>query len=137
MTDEPDEPDQPDPPIDADEFGDVDPDDAYTDGADPDPEQVAHRLHELRSWLAERGGDELPGWDELAADEQDVAVALGAHLIAAIAADSSIDTVAEALHEARTYLAGQGGAMTAEEVAVGDALCSAVVDWLRHEGTIP
>lgn len=118
-------------------FGDVDDDDAYTDGADPDPEQVAHRVHELRAWLAAQGGDALAGWDELDDDEHDIAVALGEHLVAAIASDPSIDTVAEALHEARTYLAGQAGAMTAEEVAVGDALCSAVVDWLRHEGTIP
>lgn len=67
-------------------FGDDGPDDAYTAGSRPDPEQVARRLHEVQRFLR-RG--RLPEWGRLRAADRDVAIALAADLIAWLAREGS------------------------------------------------
>lgn len=62
-------------------FGDSGPDDAYTTGAPPDPEQVARRLHELR----DDHGLEGRSWDGLNDRRRAVLVEIVAALLAWLA----------------------------------------------------
>lgn len=123
------------------EFGDdAGADDAYCADGEPDDEQVSRRLHELRAWLAEAHGDHLAAWDALPEPEREIGRSLVHGLIAHLLAapDADVDTHAEALHVAVSYLDGQP---TWHELdpptrEIATTLVGALIDWLRREGTL-
>ena len=64
------------------EFGDIDPEDVYAADGEPDPLQLAIRLHNIRKYLADVNGQPFPAWDDLTPDEQHLAVAIFVDIVA-------------------------------------------------------
>ena len=125
------------------EFGDIEPDDSYSAGAEPDPEQVAYRLHELRAYLdALTGSDYAARFQELTPEEQEIARAVGATIVQWLLSQDPDDPerVARHLHAVRRYWSR--GALDAwedlpqdhQELAV--ALMRNLIDWLHREGSL-
>lgn len=120
-------------------FGDWDPDDAF-DHEPPAPEQVAYRLHDLRLEVdALAGAADLPAWDELSAPEQSLALSIGAALVDWLVTHTPDATAAaRSLHNVRRYIASSRLApwedLDDADRAVGVALMTLVIDWLRRQG---
>ncbi len=120
------------------EFGDWDPQDSFAPDNDPDPFQVARRIHELRSELEELAGrGAFPTWDKLDEDERDVAVSIGVELTKHLLSKGR-DGSALAVHEARRYLGAlpEWRDLGADEQQVALEMGDYIVAWLQREGTV-
>ena len=67
------------------DFGDIETADAWDADATIAPEQVTYRLHELRAEVERLGGGDAPAWDDLDADSQTLALAIGTVVVEWIA----------------------------------------------------
>lgn len=125
------------------EFGDIEPDDVWCADGDPDPEQVAYRLHELRRYIDQLACQDPGAFDDLDPDEQTLAVAIGVVIV-----DWLVNTdpdhpelTARQLHNVRRYWSGNAMPTWDElpddhrDLAVD--LMRQIIDWLRAEGTLP
>jgi hypothetical protein len=124
------------------DFGDWEPDDAW-DREPPDPEQVTYKLHDLRLALDQLAGDQgLPTWDELTADEQEMAMGIGRMIVDYILAREPElpDDLARTLHNARRFMATsrlpEWEQLDADDRQIGIALMSTILDWLRRQGAL-
>jgi hypothetical protein len=112
-------------------------------GAEPAPEQVAYRLHELREYLdSVAGSHDLLRWDELTPTEQSLGIAIGEAIVAHLIEhepDAAEDT-ARHLHNVRRYWASSRlppwEELPPDDRQVGIDLMAAVLNWLAHEGTL-
>lgn len=124
-------------------FGDAEPADAYDPTAPIDPDQVGHRLHDLREALDELiGRGELDEYHELPDEHRDWAHALGDIIVDRLLEHDPDDgaDLAEYVHDVQRFL--RSGALPAwdelavDEQAIAVALMTLIVDWLRAEGTL-
>jgi hypothetical protein len=123
-------------------FGDWDPDDSL-DHEPPAPEQVAYRIHRLRSEIdALAGAAGLPTFDELEAPSQELALALGDTIVRYLVDHDPDDPelVARHLHEARRYVASSRlppwEDLPPDDRAIGVDLMGLLIGWLRRQGAI-
>ena len=123
-------------------FGDYTADDAY-DREPPAPEQVTYRLHALRLEVdALAGAADLPTWDDLTAAEKELALALGATIVAYVVGTDPDDaeTLARTLHNARRYVASSRlpawDDLAPDDRAVGVALMALILGWLARQGAL-
>jgi hypothetical protein len=122
------------------DFGDFDVDDA-ADHEPPAPEQVAYRLHDLRVEVDALAGAEEPGWDDLTNPERSLALAIGVALVDWLVTHvpDPVDA-ARALHNVRRYIATSRlppwDDLDADDQAIGVALMSLIIDWLRRQGAL-
>ena len=123
-------------------FGDYELADAY-DREPPAPEQVAYKLHELRTLVDALAGDtDLPTWDQLTASEQDLGLSVGEVIVAHIVAtDPDVpEHVARELHNVRRYWASSRlppwEDLDADERQVGIDLMATIIGWLRRQGAL-
>lgn len=118
------------------EFGDLVPEDVFAAEGDPDPEQVARRLHEMRSAMRVlAGGLPLPPWhlyDRAALETAAIATAVESLTLA------NAPDFGRALHEARRSIdhLPAWDDLTAEERELTVAIGVALVVWLLDEGTL-
>lgn len=124
------------------DFGDWDLDDAW-DHEPPAPEQVAYRLHDLRSEIdAVAGAADLPTWDELEPEAQEMALGIGQVIVDFIVARNPdlAEDVARHLHNARRYLASSRlpawDELPADDRQIGIDLMQLIIDWLRRQGAL-
>jgi GNAT superfamily N-acetyltransferase len=114
--------------------------DAYVEEeAEPAPEQVTYRLHELRAQLEAMADHVIAPWHILSDEAREVAFVLGEHLTEAIVNDPESVPIAKYLHLVRQYLdpaLADWLALQPEERRVGEALMEALLDWLELEGTV-
>lgn len=124
-------------------FGDDEPDDAYAVGAQPAPEQVAYRLHELRQYLEELAGThDVPTWAELTPEEQDLGVAIGEVIVNWLVETDpdEPEPAARNLHNVRRYWASTRlppwEDVPADDRQVGIDLMANLIGWLKREGSL-
>jgi hypothetical protein len=124
------------------DFGDWEPDDAY-DREPPDDEQVTYKLHELRIALDQLAGEQgLARWDDLDEDSQAMALGIGRMIVRYIVErePEDPDELARTLHNARRFVATsrlpEWEQLDADDRAVGVALMSTILDWLRRQGAL-
>lgn len=126
------------------DFGDIEPDDVPAEGGEPDPDQVAFRLHELRAYIDKLAGtDWAARFEELTPEEQEVARAVGAAIVQWLLSQDPDDPelVARHLHAVRRYWSR--GALEAWEDLPQDhrdlavALMANIITWLQREGSLP
>lgn len=103
-------------------------------------EQVTYRLHELRVEIDRLAGRDPDAWDDLTADEQALALAIGDVTVAWIV-DHTVDDpaqLAEHLHNVRAWLARgllpAWSELSADERQVAVDVMALVVAWLLSEG---
>jgi hypothetical protein len=125
------------------EFGDIEPDDVYAADSEPDPEQVARRLHELRAYLDDlTGGDRLARFEELTPDERTLADAVGAVIVSWLLEHEPDDPegLARALHNVRRYWSGDvlptWDDLPADERDVAVDVMAHIIAWLQAEGPL-
>ena len=58
------------------DFGDYEPEDAYSAEGEPDPLQMAIRYHRIREYLADVSGQPFPRWEDLPDGERILAVSI-------------------------------------------------------------
>jgi hypothetical protein len=124
------------------DFGDFDLDDAW--GVEPpDEEQVTYKLHELRLAIDDLvGSHDLPRWDDLGPDAQEMARALGRAIVQYII-DFEPETgeqLARTLHEARRYVATTPlpawDDLPPDDRQIGIDLMDIILEWLRRQGAL-
>lgn len=126
------------------EFGDIEADDAYSQGAIADSSQVAFRLHEIRAYIdALTGSEYTPAFEALDPAEQSIALSIGGVIVQWLIDIDPDDPekVALHLHNVRRYWSGNKlpawADLPPEDRQVAVALMSAIIEWLRREGTLP
>lgn len=123
-------------------FGDFEVDDAF-DHEPPAPEQVAYKLHALRREIdVLAAGAELPAFDDLEPEAQQLALGIGEVIVAFIVERNPDvpEDVARHLHEARRYMASSRlppwEELPADDRQVGIALMALIIEWLRRQGAL-
>lgn len=122
------------------DFGDWDDDDAF--GTEPaDPEQVTYKLHQLRLAIDDLvGSHDLPLWDDLGPDAQEMAMAIGRAIVQYILEHEpeTGEELAKTLHEARRYVATSPlppwEDLPADDRQVGIDLMQLILNWLTRQG---
>ena len=121
------------------EFGDIEEDDVFSEGGEIAPEQVSHRLHELREELQELANDALKSWQELSDEEQQVAYDIGVAIVEQIVDDPDAQHIARWTHELRESIDQRvppWNSLDDDEREVAQALIILILDWLTREGTV-
>lgn len=124
------------------EFGDWDDDDAL--GTEPaDVDQVTYRLHDLRRAIdALAGAADLPAWDDLSPDAQEMARGIGQVIVDYLVSHDPDDPamVARHLHDARRYVASSRlppwDDLPADDRQIGVDLMGLIIGWLQRQGAI-
>lgn len=120
-------------------FGDFDLDDAYCDEGEPDSEQVARKLHQIRADLAKWDHLDMPRFDDLSDDEREVAVAIAVYAVKHLdGLDTSAFGLADNIHDAVSFFSGDEMlvSLTGDEQAVARGIAAIVIEWLAREGTL-
>lgn len=120
-------------------FGDFDLDDAYCAEGDPDPEQAARKLHQIRVELTELRSETLTPWDDLDDGEREVAVAIAEYGVAALTGlDTSAYWLAESIHGARAFFNGEAllSELSGEDQAVARSIAAMIIEWLSRQGAL-
>ena len=125
-----------------DTFGDWDAEDAL-DHEPADVEQVTFRLHRLRNEIdLLAGAHDLPTFDELPPESQEMALGIGDVIVRWIAEHEPDDpeAVARYLHDARRYVASSRlptwDALSPDDRRVGIDLMALLIGWLQRQGAL-
>jgi hypothetical protein len=120
-------------------FGDFDPDDGFASDGEPDVEQLAARLHEIRSAiLVLAGHDALPPFYLYAhrQDEIDAAGIIRPILVLGVTALA----LAERIHTARAAVADPSlddwPDLSPDAVALAVDIAGHILDWLIRQGAL-
>lgn len=122
------------------DFGDITTEDVWDADATIAPEQVTYRLHQLRAGFDALGGRDTPDWDDLAEDEQQLALAIGEVIVGWIEErdDEPVASLARKIHNVQAYLCGglmpPWEELSAAERSIGRRIVQMILDWLRREG---
>lgn len=123
------------------DFGDYENDDAF-DTAEPDPEQVAIKLHRLRLAVDQlAGAHNLYRWDDLSEPEQELAIAIGRSLtVWLVNHDPAPVEAARSLHNVRRFIATsplpEWDDLSDDERSIGIDLMTLIIRWLKRQGGI-
>lgn len=124
------------------DFGDWDGPDAF-DREPPDPEQVTYKLHALRLAIdALVGNHDLPVWDELTPEAQNMANGIGRAIVDYIIAyePETGEQLAHILHDARRYVATTPlpawEDLPADDRQIGIDLMTVILEWLERQGAL-
>jgi hypothetical protein len=119
------------------DFGDYVTEDAY-DTAPPDPFQVALRIHRLRRYLAQIGGEDIGDFFEMTEAEQASAIQVGEDIVAWVTTHdpSERDKLARIIHESRAYQDQliPWPALDEGRKLLAEAIAKALADWLIRQG---
>ena len=121
------------------EFGDFEPEDAYAHDGEPEPLQLAIRLHELRSALVELAGhDKLPAWSDYDRREHEVDAA--DQWVELLSPDAQPEELAIAIHDERVELV-DGGLDEWDELSpdarrLAIHIATEILGWLIRQGAL-
>jgi hypothetical protein len=119
-------------------FGDFDLEDAY-DTAEPDPEQVARKVHRYRQLIERMAGRDLLDYDDLPLNERNDLEYVGARIVLFVAHHDpdEADELAEEIHE--TARSRRGGTddwddLSDELKRLARAFAALIAAWLERQG---
>ena len=122
-------------------FGDAEADDSYVEDNQPDPEQVARRLHELREAIDQLVGRNPAPYDELTEPEQQIAAAVALVIIEWIIGHEpdQAEQLAINLHNVRRHWSRGAlppwDQLNDDERELAVTLMRLIIEWLQREGT--
>lgn len=121
------------------EFGDIEEDDVFAAEGEPDPEQVAIRLHQEQEDLKALTNRTLVPWHDLSDEDRQVAYDIAAALVQRIAEDRNSGSLAFWLHELRESIDSRvppWNQLSEPEKAVAHVLLVLILTWLYREGSV-